>query len=372
MTPAERQKALRERRKVKGQCISCQNKARSGKTVCQSCQQKRTKSTSKYRQNHKVKFNSTVLNRYNNKRKSKICIRCSNTAEPNRTLCLICNSYVKTVQKRHYENYKLQRKCTNCGKSNTISTLCDLCSSTRKTYTQKPVVQQHNREYREVNWRRTLLSTLKARAKKRSVYVDPDLSWEDIPDPAGEKCPVFDQAYVMGSGNKHAYSATVDRINPLLGYVRGNIQLLSSLANDIKSDADIKLIERIGEAVIKKELKILTGKNRMFMDEKTKSYRQKMISQKKSSNKHKRKLKFDIEWFHIFLPRNCPCTGFPIDYGNLSNDWKRRPTIDRVNNELGYVPWNVWVISAQANAVKSSATGHQILKVANWLKHHIS
>ncbi len=367
MTPAEIQFNLRTRRKACGQCLYCRNPARPKKTTCQSCQQRRSKSVVKYRQKNKLEFNTANRNRHHKKKISRICTRCSNEAKQNKILCSTCRSNVSKIQKRSYENKKAQSKCINCGKHTQIGVLCNACSSTKQVYHQRAEIKQHNRKYREENWRSVLLSTLKARAKKRSIDIDPNLSMNDIPDPTEKKCPVFNCVYVMGSRNKHAFSATVDRINHKLGYIKGNLQLLSSLANDIKSNADPGIIRRVGLAVLKKENSKI--KNKINKDESTKIRRQKMISQKKSSNKHKRKLEFTIEWQHLTLPIKCPCTGIRVDYDNLSNDWKSKPSIDRINNDLGYVPENTWVISALANAIKSSATGSQILMVANWLKN---
>jgi hypothetical protein len=88
-----------------------------------------------------------------------------------------------------------------------------------------------------------------------------------------------------------------------------------------------------------------------------------MVTLKKSLNKNKRKLDFEIEWYNISIPEYCPCTGVLLN----GVDWKSRPSIDRIDNLKGYIPGNVWVVSAWANAIKSNATSHQILAVADWM-----
>ena len=61
-------------------------------------------------------------------------------------------------------------------------------------------------------------------------------------------CPVFKvkmQISKIGNRTKHPYSPSIDRINPSKGYVRGNLILISDLANRIKSDATADQIGKV-------------------------------------------------------------------------------------------------------------------------------
>jgi hypothetical protein len=58
-----------------------------------------------------------------------------------------------------------------------------------------------------------------------------------LKDIAPDKCPVFGFQLQSGSGKLHDASPTVDKIIPSKGYVPGNIQVLSHLANRMKSNA---------------------------------------------------------------------------------------------------------------------------------------
>jgi len=54
--------------------------------------------------------------------------------------------------------------------------------------------------------------------------------------PKDHKCPVFKTPLVFGGGlNK--FSPSLDRINNLKGYVKGNVQWISARANSLKRDA---------------------------------------------------------------------------------------------------------------------------------------
>lgn len=51
------------------------------------------------------------------------------------------------------------------------------------------------------------------------------------------KCPVFGKRLVYGKGKHHDMSPSVDKIIPSKGYVKGNIQVISYLANRMKNNA---------------------------------------------------------------------------------------------------------------------------------------
>ena len=61
-----------------------------------------------------------------------------------------------------------------------------------------------------------------------------------------EFCPVlgFKMSHSKRNESKD-YSPTVDRIIPELGYVRGNIVVVSGRANQIKSNATVDELERV-------------------------------------------------------------------------------------------------------------------------------
>jgi len=78
-------------------------------------------------------------------------------------------------------------------------------------------------------------NSAKIRAKKHNVPFDLDLSeFPEIP----EKCPVLGIPLKGNSQSGPCWnSPTLDRIIPELGYVKGNIKIISHRANTIKSDA---------------------------------------------------------------------------------------------------------------------------------------
>ena len=94
-----------------------------------------------------------------------------------------------------------------------------------------------------------VLSGLKNRASKKNVPFD--LKVEDLVFP--ETCPILginlyiNKSYHGPSKN----SPSVDRIDPAKGYVKGNIQIISHLANAMKQNATPEELVLFAKWVIK-------------------------------------------------------------------------------------------------------------------------
>lgn len=62
-----------------------------------------------------------------------------------------------------------------------------------------------------------------------------------------KRCPALGIALKQGTGKRRLDSSpTLDRVNPSLGYVPGNVIVISSLANAIKSSANHRQISKVG------------------------------------------------------------------------------------------------------------------------------
>jgi hypothetical protein len=66
-----------------------------------------------------------------------------------------------------------------------------------------------------------------------------------------ERCPVFGFPLIVNFNAGPAYnSISVDRINPKKGYVKGNLQVISVLANRMKWDATPKELKQFANWII--------------------------------------------------------------------------------------------------------------------------
>ena len=75
---------------------------------------------------------------------------------------------------------------------------------------------------------------------------------------------------------------------------------------------------------------------------------------------------FNITVDDISIPEKCPVLGIKLEHG--WEDDESCPTLERIDNNEGYVKGNVMVVSALANRIKNSATYQQILTVGWFYK----
>ena len=74
-------------------------------------------------------------------------------------------------------------------------------------------------------------------------------------------------------------------------------------------------------------------------------------------------------WEAIEYPKVCPVLGMKLDWGmnGLTNN---SPSLDRVNNKLGYIKGNVMLMSNLANKMKSNATPEQLNQFSEYHLSH--
>lgn len=65
-----------------------------------------------------------------------------------------------------------------------------------------------------------------------------------------KKCPVFNVPLSTSAGAARAFSPSTDRIIPEKGYTRGNIQVISMLANKMKQNATPKQLKQFARWVL--------------------------------------------------------------------------------------------------------------------------
>jgi hypothetical protein len=95
--------------------------------------------------------------------------------------------------------------------------------------------------------RNQMLTSARQRAKKTNVPFD--LSPDDFCIP--EICPVFGHAFEFGTRESHDWAPTLDKIIPELGYVKGNIQVISHRANMLKGNATVQELWLLADYMMK-------------------------------------------------------------------------------------------------------------------------
>ena len=97
----------------------------------------------------------------------------------------------------------------------------------------------HNDRWEANNPEKYLLKAAKIRAKRKGLPFS--ITVEDIVIP--DKCPVLGTSFERCT----PYAASLDRIIPKLGYVPGNVQIISRRANILKRDASLDEIQAIAD-----------------------------------------------------------------------------------------------------------------------------
>jgi hypothetical protein len=124
-----------------------------------------------------------------------------------------------------------ERYCLNCGytKMAPRQRLCDECRAVRKAERIS-----YGKQWQHSHPEKMLLSCAKHRAKQEGVPFSITESDIVIPD----KCPALGIPLYRGKGSGgHGFnSPSLDKIIPELGYVQGNIAVISHRANALKSD----------------------------------------------------------------------------------------------------------------------------------------
>lgn len=97
------------------------------------------------------------------------------------------------------------------------------------------------------DWRQYMLNKTKARAKKKGIPFNIEL--DDIVIP--EKCPVLGVPFTFEPDptrkNKFDFLPSIDRLKPELGYVKGNINVMSARANRFKNDSTPEELKLVSE-----------------------------------------------------------------------------------------------------------------------------
>jgi hypothetical protein len=92
-----------------------------------------------------------------------------------------------------------------------------------------------------------------------------------------------------------------------------------------------------------------------------------MLARCKTRAKRKN-MDFDLMPEDIMIPIVCPVLGIPLEYVQGKGGSWNSPSLDRIDNDKGYIKGNVQIISKRANSIKSDASFDEIEKVYLFLR----
>jgi hypothetical protein len=115
----------------------------------------------------------------------------------------------------------------------------------RKIYRAKKEVLErrniHSKEWNKKNLESVLCTHARKRAKELNIPCT--ISKEDVVIP--ETCPALGIPLFYGDGKMTDNSPSLDRLEPSIGYVKGNVEVISVKANRIKNNASLEEIEKV-------------------------------------------------------------------------------------------------------------------------------
>lgn len=174
--------------------------------------------------------------------------------EQNLKKCSTC-SEVKTVDNFHKDSRAKDGLSYRCKSCQTIraseyrkqnKTKIQTCQ--KKYYeANKDSINMHLKVRHRTNPKINMLTTAKHRAKEKKVPFNLTQDDFNIPD----RCPILNIPLNVADRKSSDNSPSLDRIIPDLGYVIGNVQVISKLANTMKSNANAEQLLRFAAWIMK-------------------------------------------------------------------------------------------------------------------------
>lgn len=90
-----------------------------------------------------------------------------------------------------------------------------------------------------------MLSGARLRAKRRGLPFN--ITLEDVPIP--DKCPILGIPLIVGNSKPSGNSPSLDRFDPCLGYVKGNVWVISQRANMLKNNGTLEEFKLLVQAL---------------------------------------------------------------------------------------------------------------------------
>lgn len=132
-------------------------------------------------------------------------------------ICNKCN--IEQDLKDFAKHYKKNKDGSPAGNGHRAN--CRKCENKRrkKSYDSNPITR--------------MLMNSKSRARQSGLLFN--ITIEDVPIP--KYCPILEIKLELGKANQYDSAPSIDRIDSTKGYIKGNVRVVSFMANKMKSNA---------------------------------------------------------------------------------------------------------------------------------------
>lgn len=162
-------------------------------------------------------------------------------------LCIKCDVLLDGSNTTWYRQKNHIHKCNDCTRVEKRDQARLRDKSVTNTNTRKHLAKLKAENPKKYTARQQYSS-----AQKRAIALGLpfDITTKYIEGIAPDMCPVLGLTLKYGGGGKTLGSASVDRIDPQKGYVQGNVQIVSNLANVMKSNATPEQLLAFAEWIV--------------------------------------------------------------------------------------------------------------------------
>lgn len=145
-------------------------------------------------------------------------------------------------QKKYLKEYRKKRRQEYSKEYNKKYYLINKEKIIRQTTENKKRIAKEDPVY-------SLFVRAKERAKKRNILFDIDKEYLKSIYPKNNRCPILNIDFQLGFLNEikknKDYAPSLDRIIPDKGYVKGNLVIVSFIANRVKNNVSVETLEKI-------------------------------------------------------------------------------------------------------------------------------
>lgn len=169
--------------------------------------------------------------------------------------CIVCSVSLDGTNTTWYRQKNYIHKCNDCTRSEKREWATKYREANRSVVNERS--NRYNKKLQKENPVRYSAKQMYSSARKRAnaLGLPFNINTDYIQSISPQHCPVFGWHIKYGGGQKIKMSASLDKIIPKKGYVKGNVMVMSLLANTMKNEATPGELLQFSKWISRKEIK---------------------------------------------------------------------------------------------------------------------